>query len=250
METSTGSLFFMKSAKSNVGVVIPSAGSGKRMSSNVPKQFLLLGKKPILVHTLETFEQSKEISDVIVVASKETLRASERLVQEYSLSKVKEIILGGKERQHSVANGCAALRKYTPEIILVHDAVRPFISEKLLRTLIANAQEFGAVVPAVIPKDTIGLISSRTIIEKFPLRTLLRNIQTPQAFRSEILFDAIAKAEAEHFLGADESSIVHYAGFPVTCIEGSPFNIKITTEEDLSVGEVFLKLLLRGNVKR
>lgn len=232
----------MNNTHQKVGVVVPAAGSGKRMGRKIPKQFLLLDKKPILIHTLEKFEQCEEISDILLVVSKETLRKSEQLVQKYSLRKVRDIIPGGKERQHSVANGCYALRKYSPEIIVVHDAVRPFFSEQLLRALIANARTFGAVVPGIFPKDTVGFISPNNIIENFPLRTNLRNIQTPQAFRSEILYDAIEKAEVESFLGTDESSIVHNAGFPVMCIEGSPFNIKITTEEDLNIAKMFLKI--------
>ncbi|MBM4165775.1 MAG: 2-C-methyl-D-erythritol 4-phosphate cytidylyltransferase [Ignavibacteria bacterium] len=236
----------MQNAKGNVGVVIPAAGNGKRMRSAVPKQLLLLEQKPILVHTLEKFERCEHINDIILVVSKETLRESERLVKTYAAQKVKNIILGGKERQHSVALGCNALRDFFPEIIVVHDAVRPLFPVQLLETLIANARKFGAVVPVVVPKDTLGLVSSENTMERFLSRETLRFVQTPQVFRSEILWKAIATAEAEHFLGTDESSLVHNAGFSVKCIEGSPFNIKITTEEDLNIATLFLKFLSRN----
>jgi 2-C-methyl-D-erythritol 4-phosphate cytidylyltransferase len=224
-----------------IGVVIPSAGKGKRFGSDIPKQFLLLHNVPVLIHTVRHFENSARISDIVVVTSEEELKRTRELLQHYAITKVRDVVIGGKERQDSVFKGCNALLAYSPELILVHDAVRPCITHALIEHLIAAGNLYGAVVPVLPVKETLGEIDSTGMISNYSSREHTRIIQTPQAFHTQVLYNALASAIEQQYYGTDESSIVHRLGASVFTIEGIAQNIKITTQEDFLQVEEFMK---------
>jgi len=229
----------MKKAK--VGVIIPAAGIGKRMNSSVPKQFLLLEKIPILIHTLQVFQDCKDIDTIVLAVASSTIKKTQQLIHRYGITKVSKIVVGGKERQDSVRMGCDAIKMFEPSFILVHDAVRPFVSESLVLQLIRAAKKYGAAIPAVPMKDTISSVDSESFLTTIPTREHYRNIQTPQAFRSEILFHAEEQARQENFIGTDESSLVHRLGLSIYCVESSFSNFKITTDIDFEFAKMLIK---------
>ena len=220
--------------------VIVAAGKGKRMGTEVSKQFLPLGGKEILTHTVETFEKAENVRDIILVTGEESLQDVKDMVQEYGWSKVVSVVAGGKERQDSVWNGLQAVPADTA-IVLIHDGVRPFVTEDILNLSIETALEMGGCVAGVPAKDTIKVCNSENIAIDTPDRSTLWQIQTPQTFRRELIQKAYQKAKEDGFVGTDDASLAEYSGYPVKVIMGSYRNIKITTKEDLLIGEAFLK---------
>ncbi len=224
-----------------ISVVIPAAGAGKRMGSVQAKQFLELNGKPVLVHTLSRFQFSDIIDEIIVAVSDEYLPLMTAMKETESLSKVVQIVKGGAERQDSVWNG---IQKSTGDVILVHDAVRPFISGATIRQVADAAVEFGSAIVAVRAKETIKLSDGGENILSTPERKNLWVAQTPQAFSRSILLEAFKGAQKEGFYGTDEAMLVERMGIKVRIVEGSYDNIKITTPEDLEVaGGIWERLL-------
>jgi 2-C-methyl-D-erythritol 4-phosphate cytidylyltransferase len=218
----------------SVGVVIVAAGRGTRMGTVESKQYLLLQGKPIIVHTLEVFQQHDLISEIVLVTGKEDLERCREWIQLYKLDKVKAIVPGGSERQHSVHKG---LLKLTTQWVMVHDGVRPFVQHNEIEACYERAMQIGASVLAVPVKDTIKQVDNEGKVLATPDRRSLWAIQTPQTFRLSELLDAYAAAERDGFLGTDDSSLAERAGIPVSVVEGSYRNIKITTPEDLEFAE-------------
>ena len=220
--------------------VIVAAGKGKRMGTEISKQFLPLRGKEILTHTVEKFEAAKHIRDIILVTGQDSLQDVRDMVQEYNWKKVVSVVAGGKERQDSVWNGLQAVSADT-EIVLIHDGVRPFVTEEILNDSIETAMEMGGCVAGVPAKDTIKVCNAENIAVATPDRSTLWQIQTPQTFRKELILQAYAQAKEDGFTGTDDASLAEHSGYPVKVIMGSYRNIKITTKEDLLVGEAFLK---------
>jgi 2-C-methyl-D-erythritol 4-phosphate cytidylyltransferase len=218
----------------SVGVVIVAAGRGTRMGTVESKQYLLLQGKPIIVHTLEVFQQHELISEIVLVTGKEDIERCREWIQLHKLDKVKDIIPGGSERQHSVHKG---LLKLTTQWVMVHDGVRPFVQPSEIEACYERAKQIGASVLAVPVKDTIKQVNNEGKVLSTPDRRSLWAIQTPQTFRLSELLDAYAAAERNGFLGTDDSSLAERAGIPVSVVEGSYRNIKITTPEDLDFAE-------------
>lgn len=219
-------------------VMLPAAGSGRRMGAGFNKLFLEMAGKPILIHTLDVFEQDPDCSGMILSVKEEEKREIERMLGRFGITKVAALVEGGTERQQSVAACIKAHR--SGGIVLVHDAARPFIKGDVIRELVDVAHEHGAAIAGVQVKDTMKLAPGG-IVEETVDRSKLWTIQTPQAFRYELLREASEKAEAEGFLGTDESMIVERLGHPVRVVESTYDNVKMTTKEDLLFGEVLLK---------
>ncbi|MBQ3615718.1 MAG: 2-C-methyl-D-erythritol 4-phosphate cytidylyltransferase [Anaerotignum sp.] len=220
--------------------VIVAAGKGKRMGTDISKQFLPLCGKEILTHTVEVFEKADRIRDIVLVTGTDSLQDVQDMVREYGWQKVISVVAGGKERQDSVWNGLQAVSEDT-EIVLIHDGVRPFVTEEILDLSIETAVEMGGCVAGVPAKDTIKVCNSENIAVDTPDRSTLWQIQTPQTFRKELIVKAYEQAKAEGFAGTDDASLAEYSGYSVKVIMGSYRNIKITTKEDLLIGEAFLK---------
>ena len=220
--------------------VIVAAGKGKRMGTEISKQFLPLCGKEILAHTVEKFEKAACIRDIILVTGGDALQDVRQMVQEYGWKKIISVTEGGKERQDSVFLGLQQVPQDT-EIVLIHDGVRPFVTEEILERSIAAAKETGGCVAGVPAKDTIKVCDAEGFAIATPNRSTLRQIQTPQTFRRKEILAAYEKAKADGFLGTDDASVAEHSGFPVRDIMGSYRNIKITTKEDLLIGAAFLK---------
>ena len=220
--------------------VIVAAGKGKRMGTEISKQFLPLRGKEILAHTVEKFEHAENIRDIVLVTGQDSLQDVQDMAQEYGWQKIISVVAGGKERQDSVWNGLLAVSEDT-EIVLIHDGVRPFVTEDILNLSIETAVEMGGCVAGVPAKDTIKVCNSENISVDTPDRSTLWQIQTPQTFQKERIVKAYKQAKDAGFIGTDDASLAENSGYSVKVIMGSYRNIKITTQEDLLIGEAFLK---------
>jgi len=226
----------------NWSVIVVAAGQGKRMGTTESKQYLLIENKPIIIHTLERFEKISYITEIIVVVGVADLMRLEQWKEQYQLTKIKAIVAGGQERQHSVHIG---LSYATNDYVMVHDGVRPFISDSAIDACTNRAIEVGAAVLAVPVKDTIKQVNESGVIVNTPVRKSLWAIQTPQAFRRDWLIEAHERAKADNFLGTDDAMIVEWIGKQVVVVEGEYTNIKITTPEDLPWADHLLRYVIK-----
>lgn len=229
-------------------VIVVAAGKGKRMGTQISKQFLPICEKEILAWTVEVFEKSNLIQNIVMVASADGMEDIQALCKKYQWQKVTHIVLGGKERQDSVANGLAALAEET-EMVLIHDGVRPFVTEQMIADSIAAAKTYDGAVIGVPAKDTIKICSAEGVAEQTPDRNFLWQIQTPQTFRKDVIQKAYQYAKEHDFLGTDDASVAEFAGNRVKVMQGDYRNIKITTKEDLLVAEAFLKDAQNKNIE-
>jgi 2-C-methyl-D-erythritol 4-phosphate cytidylyltransferase len=221
--------------------IIPAAGSSKRMQNNISKQYLLLDGIPVLAHTLGIFQRSPEIDEIFLIVPKRDIKfAHDGIAERYGISKVSKILAGGKERQDSVRNGIDALGS-DHDIVVIHDGVRPFISEELVHSAILEASRVRAVTVGVPVKDTVKSIDRHGIVVETLNRNHLWLTQTPQAFEREIIREAYEAAYRDNFYGTDDASLVERMGVKVTMIRGSYDNIKITTKDDVMLAEILTK---------
>lgn len=220
--------------------IITAAGKGARMGSKIHKPYLILANRPILAHTIAPFEQSRLITSIIIVTGKglEDFCLKD-IITKYKFKKVYKIVCGGKERQDSVMSGIMAAGDGW-DVVAVHDAVRPFVTIEMIESTVAAAKKKGAATLAVPVKDTIKQVASG-FVKKTLQREKLWAIQTPQAFRFDILKKAHERALKQGFIGTDDSILVERLGRKVAVVKGSYDNIKITTPEDLMVGEGILR---------
>lgn len=223
-----------------VGVVIVAAGKGSRMRSAVSKQYLLLQNRPIILHTLTAFQAIDELDDIVLVVGAEDVVMVENWVDQYKLDKVRRVVSGGSERQYSVYKGLRELGE-SVEWVLIHDGVRPFVTEEAIYNLLAEVKRSDAAVLAVPVKDTIKAVDAEGYIESTPDRSKLWSIQTPQAFRRELIIASHEEAETVGFEGTDDAMLVERRGIAVKIVEGDYDNIKITTPEDLPRAELILR---------
>ena len=222
--------------------LIPAAGMGKRMGASINKQYLQLDGLPIVARTISVFEQSPLIEAIyLVIPADEIPYCREHVVEACGFRKVVQIVPGGSERQYSVMNGLNAMRGQAADndVVLIHDGVRPLISEQLLHESIAVARSADGALVAVPAKDTIKTVRDGLVVDTPPRETLWQ-AQTPQSFRFGVIFAAHRAAEQEGFTGTDDSSLVERRGGAVRIVRGDYRNIKITTPEDLVLAEAFL----------
>ena len=223
------------------GVVIVAAGTGSRMKMGINKQFIKLEGKEIIAYTIEKFYNNSNIEDIVVVVKEdESEFFKKEILDKYNFKNIK-IAYGGKERQDSVYNGLKSLDKKC-DIVLIHDGARPFVSDKIIDNCIEEVKEHKAIVVGVPVKDTIKIIDNDKNIVDTPNRSVLWAVQTPQTFDYNILIDAYKDAYKSGFYGTDDAMLVERIGYKVKMVEGSYNNIKITTQEDLSVGSQILKI--------
>jgi 2-C-methyl-D-erythritol 4-phosphate cytidylyltransferase len=225
--------------------IIAAAGWGKRFSQCKRKQFQPLGGKPVIVHSIERFEESPSVGEIVLVVSEDSIEyCREEIVNKFRFKKITKIISGGEERQHSVKRGLSLISNET-DIVIVHDGVRPFVTVDLIEEAIKAALKSGGAIVAMPAKDTVKESSEGYIQRTLP-RESLWLAQTPQAFRYDILKRAYKMSEEDGFLGTDESSLVERLGIRVKLIQGPRMNVKITTEEDLLLAELALKIVNYG----
>ena len=221
--------------------IIPAGGSGKRLGADVAKQYLFLNLLPVLVHTLNVFQKSGAIDDIILVVPKDDLASiRKQIIEKYALTKVSAIVAGGNERQDSVRNGLVAIAG-SCDIVIVHDGVRPFVTEEMIARVAQAAAESGAAAIGVKAKDTIKETTDGDIVTATLPRRNLWQTQTPQAFQYDLLCRAYESATRDSYYGTDDASLVERMGAQVRMIAGSYENIKITTPEDLIMAEALMK---------
>ncbi|SCI47111.1 MULTISPECIES: 2-C-methyl-D-erythritol 4-phosphate cytidylyltransferase [unclassified Romboutsia] len=221
-------------------VIIVAAGSGKRMNMGINKQFIKLNEKEIIAHTIETFYKNENIDEIIVCIKKEEEEFfKDKIIDRYSFKNIK-IAYGGKERQDSIYNGLKLIDSRC-EIVLIHDGARPFVSERIINNSIKVAREKKAVVVGMPVKDTIKFVDDGSIKDT-PNRENLWSAQTPQSFEYKLIMRAYEEAYKHDYYGTDDSMLVEKIGQQVTMIMGSYDNIKITSPEDIGIGEQILNL--------
>lgn len=227
--------------KTNAAAIIPAAGSGSRMNSSSPKQYLLLAGKPVLVHTVSAFHHNIGIAKIVVVAPKDMVASTREMLDFWNVGEKAEVVAGGERRQDSVMAGLNALDE-SIDIVLVHDGARPLISDELISQCHLEAENHGAVIAAIPVKDTLKRCNSENTIEETVNRANLWQAQTPQAAQQKLLrfaYDEVGSKEV-----TDEASLLELAGITVNIVLGSETNIKITRPEDLIIAE---KILMQTN---
>lgn len=223
-----------------VSTIIPSAGYGERMGG-VKKPYILLDGKPILSHTLKVFQKCPLINDIsIVVAAGDEQKCLDEVLS-YGNEKVSQVIAGGSTRQESVFNGLTSLSPDT-DLVIIHDCVRPFITNEIISASLDSAVRWGAAIVAVPVKDTIKESDDNLFVSNTLNRQRLWSIQTPQVFKYEIIFHAHLLARERNIQATDDASLVEMLGnCKVRLVMGNYENIKITTPFDLIVASAILK---------
>ncbi len=222
--------------------LIPAAGMGKRMGASINKQYLLLHGLPVVARTISVFEKSPLIDAIyLVIPADEIPYCREHIVEAGGFKKIVAIVPGGKERQNSVMNGLKSMRNDVDDddVVLIHDGVRPMLTENMLRESIDVARVSDGALVAVQTKDTIKIVSDGIVVDTPPRETLWQ-AQTPQSFRFGIIHAAHLSAENDGFVGTDDASLVERNGGKINVVPGDYRNIKITTPEDLILAEAFL----------
>lgn len=229
-----------------VSAVIVAGGKGKRIGGDIPKQYIKLKDKEIIAYTLEAFINIEEISEIILVVPENDIEyCHENILKKYGYEKWVKIAAGGQERQDSVYNGLSACKNN--DIVLIHDGARPFVSDKIIRECIACAYKAGACTAAVPVKDTIKTVDSSGVVIDTPDRSRLYAVQTPQAFKYELILNAHKKwrSDIRRKPATDDTQMAEYMGVKVQIVKGSYDNIKITTPEDIILGEILAEKLKR-----
>lgn len=216
-------------------LIVVAGGTGTRMQSTVPKQFMPIGGIPILVHTLKLFHQWDPEMHMVVVMHADWIAQWKDLAQQYCPQIEHTIVAGGKERFDSVKAGLACVQD-AQAIIGIHDAVRPLVSTDTLQRCFDTAQMRGSAIPCVPVTDSIRMLDADG--SKHVDRALLRAVQTPQCFAFHVLEKAYHQAYQSTF--TDDASVVEAAGWPIHLVEGNRENIKITNPEDIVVAESLL----------
>lgn len=221
--------------------LVPAAGRGLRMGGHIPKQFLTLGGRPILAQSLTALQASPVIHEIILaVPQSERQYCLDHIVATGEFPKITKVVPGGEQRQDSVRHALAEVDPET-EIVLVHDAVRPFLTVTMIREVVEAAVEHGAAIIALPMRDTVKYVGDGKVIERTVDRRPLWLAQTPQAFRREWLEEGHRKALLGGVHATDDAHLVELLGKPVVVVEGSGENIKVTRPEDLVIGEAILR---------
>lgn len=222
----------------SVLAIIPAAGVGVRMGIELPKQFLSLEGAPIFIHTLRKFSASSAIGSIhLGVRPEDMAQVGANLMSE-RFSKPVRIVAGGASRQQTVRNALAEAPPET-EIVVVHDAVRPFVSLDLIEGVVEAARRGGAAILGIPSVDTVKQVERQIILGTLPRERIVL-AQTPQAFRLSLLREAFARAEADGYQVTDESGLLERLGVPVAVLMGSDRNIKITKPSDLPLARLYL----------
>jgi 2-C-methyl-D-erythritol 4-phosphate cytidylyltransferase len=231
-----------------VFVIIPAAGLGTRMApagkKTAAKQFLEINGTPILFHTLRVFARNRQIAQIVVALRKNEMDRFRRDLEKENMAAKVETVEGGEHRQESVANALAHIQAAPDDVVLVHDAVRPFVDDEIIANVIREVERHGAAIAGLPAVDTIKQVeraADGAIITSTIPRERVVQAQTPQGFRYELIQRAFSSAAADGFTGTDEASLVERLGESVRVVMGSPRNIKITTPGDLELAEFLMK---------
>ena len=218
-------------------VIIPAGGKGKRGGTETPKQYLRFHGKELIVYTLEVFQRNKLLDEIIIAAEQPYFSLLNKIAKDYNLTKISQLVEGGEERQDSVYNALKAIKADDGDLVAVHDAARPMLSDSILTRAINTAKEKGNALVCLKARDT--LLKGDHIVKEYVDRTEIYYVQTPQIFRYKDLKKAMKKAYEKNFIGTDESMLIKELGIEINIVEGSMLNFKVTTMTDI---EMFEKL--------
>ena len=222
--------------------IVLAAGQGKRMHSKIQKQFLEIGGKPILYYSMECFQKSPLIQDIILVTGEDMISyCQSEIVEKYGFTKVCKVTAGGKERYDSVYAGLLCCQD--TDYVYIHDGARPFVTEEMIQRGYEAVKRTNACVMGMPSKDTVKLADPSGYIKETPDRKIVWNIQTPQIFSYDLIrgaYESIRKKDMSNVTD-DDMVVEQETGTKILLVEGSYQNIKITTPEDLAVAEAFLR---------
>lgn len=214
--------------------VIPAGGRGIRSGTATPKQYLKFNDKELIIYTLEVFQQNKMVDEIIISAENNYINLLNDLKEKYNLSKISKVVKGGETRQDSVYNALKSLNNVANnDLVAVHDAARPLLSQNVLLNAIDSAKQRGNALVCIKAKDT--LIKGKGVVESYLDREEVYYVQTPQIFPYSILMKAMKNAYENNFIGTDESMLVRQIGEKVNIVEGSVYNFKVTTAADVEM---------------
>jgi 2-C-methyl-D-erythritol 4-phosphate cytidylyltransferase len=220
-----------------IGLILTAGGIGKRFGSETPKQFVFLKGKPLFILTLDNLLKIQEFHNIILTYPKSWENVFFDLIEQFPPSRTVDFVEGGSERFYSVWNALQHPSIKSTDIVLIHDAVRPFVTSSLIERLLNGIANFDGVIPGIKVKDTLKEADENGVV----LHTLNRNkifaIQTPQAFKTQILAESYSKAINEGKIFTDDSGVAEFAGFRIKIVEGEEINIKITTPLDFAFAE-------------
>jgi len=223
-----------------VMALVPAAGRGLRMGGSVPKQYLSIGGEPLIVQSLRVLQAAPMVDQIILaVPSADIEYCQHEIVLRHRFTKVTKVVAGGAERQDSVRHALAEVPSDI-DIVLIHDAVRPFVTQRMIEEVVAASWKEGAAIIALPMRDTVKQVRTDRMIERTVDRTPLWLAQTPQAFRRDWIETAHRNAHAEGVRATDDAFLVEWLGYSVAVVEGSGENIKVTRPEDLVIGEAIL----------
>lgn len=226
--------------KKKFSAIVLAAGSGRRMGTKVAKQYLPLMGKPLMTYALETFAKSGVDEIILVVSAGEVEYCRKNIVEKYRIPKIAHIIEGGRERYDSVYAGLAAVEG---DFVLIHDSARAFVTEQIIENAMREVASYPAVVVGMPVKDTIKIVNEKNIVQETPRREQVWTVQTPQCFAVPLIRLAYEKAMRREDKNITDDAMVveQMTDQPVRLILGSYENIKVTTPEDLVLGESILK---------
>lgn len=231
---------------SKVYAVILAGGKGLRLGDEIPKQFLLLNDMPVIAWSMEKFDSIKEIDHIIIVSSESEMEKTGYIAKDYIKNKPVDIIKGGSTRQESSYNAVSYRKFKEEDIILLHDAARPFVSKELIISCINKVKHFNGSALYVSAIDTIAVIENENVIS-IPSRENLYYTQTPQAFKYHVIKKSHENAVLKNITNfSDDVSMVIKTGFKVKKVDGSYDNIKITTKTDYETAKVIARKFLQG----
>ncbi|MBK9098653.1 MAG: 2-C-methyl-D-erythritol 4-phosphate cytidylyltransferase [bacterium] len=217
--------------------IIPAGGKGKRSGTETPKQYLKFHGKELIAYTLEVFQKSNLVDEIIISAEQPYFTLLNKIIKDYNLTKISQLVEGGEERQDSVYNALKAIKADDDALIAVHDAARPLLPDNILTNAIKTAKDKGNALVCLKARDT--LLKGDQFVKEYVDRTEMYYVQTPQIFKYGDLIKAMKKAYEKNFIGTDESMLVKELGIDINIVEGSMLNFKVTTATDI---EMFEKL--------
>ena len=219
--------------------IIPAGGKGFRSGFSAPKQYLKFNGKEMIAYTLSIFQKNKNVDEIVVAADPKYFPLLIKIKKKYRLSKITGVIEGGKERQGSVYNALKSIKAAKRDLVIVHDAARPLLSQHVLNSALKTARSRGNALVCLKAKDT--LVKGDETVTEYIDRNEVFCVQTPQIFRYADLMNAMILAEKRNFYGTDESMLVKKLGRMINITEGSVFNIKVTTKSDIELVKKLLK---------
>ena len=222
-------------------VIIPAGGKGKRGGTATPKQYIRFHGKELIVYTLEVFQRNNLVDEIIISAEPPYFTLLNKIAKDYNLTKISQLVEGGEERQDSVYNALKAIKADDVDLVAVHDAARPMLSDPILTKAINTAKEKGNALVCLKARDT--LLKGDHIVKEYVDRSEIYYVQTPQIFRYKDLKKAMKKAYEKNFIGTDESMLIKELGIDINIVEGSMLNFKVTTITDI---EMFEKLTIHN----